>query len=81
MEYGYLWPLNKDMDVFVQNLKSRNITPLQASPAYDAEGTISADGIEILNELCRQGWYCFFSMCRVDFRQAHYLHERSRWRS
>lgn len=55
MRYGYLWPLNKDMDVYKINIKNRSLVTLQSSPDYDAEATISADGKRIVFTSARDG--------------------------
>jgi len=48
MNFGYVWPINKDMSIFVKNLKTGVITQLLDLPGYNAESTISPDGTRII---------------------------------
>jgi Tol biopolymer transport system component len=49
MSYGYLWPLNKDMNIYVQDTVNKTIEPLITKPdSYTAEAVISADGTRII---------------------------------
>ena len=54
-EEGYVWPIYKDFDIFVANLKGEIIDTLTNSPGYDAEATISPQGDKIVFTSTRSG--------------------------
>lgn len=49
-DFGYVWPLNKDMDIYTHDLQSGKYRPLLPNfpPGYTAESTISPDGKRIV---------------------------------
>jgi len=55
MMYGYVWPVYKDMDIYVYGLKDGYRTKLTDNNAYDAESVISADGSRIVFTSDRDG--------------------------
>lgn len=56
MSYGYLWPLNKDMDIYKQDLRNGTILPLVSYPnAYTAEAVISPNGKQIIFTSTKDG--------------------------
>lgn len=49
----YSWPKQPGMDVFETDLDGGNITRLTSTPGYDAEGSYSPDGKQIVFTSCR----------------------------
>eukprot|EP01128_Nolandella_sp_AFSM9_P002219 TRINITY_DN12602_c0_g1_i1.p1 TRINITY_DN12602_c0_g1~~TRINITY_DN12602_c0_g1_i1.p1 ORF type:complete len:376 (+),score=95.17 TRINITY_DN12602_c0_g1_i1:28-1155(+) len=54
MSYGYLWPLNKDMDIYI-NYKNGTLDTLVSSDAYDAEAVVSPDGKRVIFTSAKDG--------------------------
>jgi Tol biopolymer transport system component len=52
---GYVWPINKDYDVYIANPDGSDLKPLVKSPGYDAESTIAPDGKHIVFTSMRDG--------------------------
>ena len=52
--HGYVWALD-DYDIYAARSDGRDVRPLFASPAYDAEATISPDGKTIVFTSARDG--------------------------
>lgn len=65
MEYGYLWPLNKEMEIYVSDLRTGNTTLLFSSPAYDAEAVIAPNRQRILFTSAKDGDLELYTM-RLD---------------
>jgi len=53
--FGYVWPIYKDMDIYIRNTQTQSLRLLQNSSAYDAESTISPDGKKIIFTSAREG--------------------------
>lgn len=53
--YGYVWPIYKDMDIYVFGLTNGYRTKLTDNNFYDAEATISPDGRRIVFTSDRDG--------------------------
>jgi TolB protein len=52
---GYVWPINKDFDIYTANPDGTDLKQLTKSPGYDAEATISPDGKYIVFTSMRDG--------------------------
>ncbi|MCH7525926.1 MAG: PD40 domain-containing protein [Planctomycetes bacterium] len=52
---GYKWFFNEHMDIFEANLDGSNLHRLTDTPGYDAEGTFSSDGRQIVFTSRRDG--------------------------
>ena len=52
---GYVWPIYTGYDIFSANLDGSDLRRLTASPGYDAEGIVSADGKRIVFTSMRGG--------------------------
>lgn len=48
MRFGYLWPVYKDMDIFIKHIPTGASKKLFSSSGYDAEATVSPDGKKII---------------------------------
>jgi len=62
MMYGYVWPIYKDMEIYVYGLKDGYRTKLTDNNFYDAESTISPDGTRIIFTSDRDGDLELYSM-------------------
>jgi len=54
-DHKYVWPIYKDFDIFVSDLKGNILRQLTKTPGYDAEGTVSPDGKKIVFTSIRSG--------------------------
>ena len=52
---GYLWPIYKDMDIYVGEAGGKVLRSISPSDAYDAESTLSPDGKTIVFTSARSG--------------------------
>ncbi|HJM40125.1 MAG TPA: hypothetical protein QGG59_08415 [Planctomycetota bacterium] len=52
---GYVWKIYPQFDIFVRNLKTRELTALTHSPGYDAEAVVSPQGNKIAFTSTRKG--------------------------
>jgi len=55
MNFGYVWPIYKDMDIYVRNLQTLALKRMTANLGYNAESTISPDGKRIIFTSSRSG--------------------------
>jgi len=55
MNYGYIWAVYKNMDIYKVELQSRYLQQLTSEPGYDAESTVSPDGKRIVFTSARSG--------------------------
>jgi len=55
--FGYVWPIYKDMDIFVKNIRTGKTVnlPVNVKGAYDAESTLSPDGKSVIFTSSRDG--------------------------
>jgi TolB protein len=58
----YVWPLYRDYDIYVANMKGAIQYPLTQSPRYDAEATISPKGDKIVFTSLRNGDLDLYTM-------------------
>jgi TolB protein len=56
-KYGnkYIWPIYASFDIFMADTDGKNIKRLTDSPGYDAEGTLSPDGTQMVFTSVRDG--------------------------
>ncbi len=54
-DHKYVWPIYKEFDIFVSDLKGNILKQLTSTPGYDAEGTVSPDGKKIVFTSIRSG--------------------------
>lgn len=52
---GYVWPINKDYEIYVANADGTDLKKLTDSPGYDAEATVSPDGKRVVFTSTRDG--------------------------
>jgi len=50
-----VWPIYKDMDIFVKNLKDSSLKRLTSGIGYNAESTVSPDGKRVIFTSTRDG--------------------------
>lgn len=55
MNYGYLWPVYKDMNIYKVRLSDLSLERLTDEVGYDAESTISPDGKRVIFTSDRDG--------------------------
>ena len=59
---GYVWPVYPDFDIYSTSATGGDITPLFASPGYDAEATVSPTGDRIVFTSTMNGDLDLYSM-------------------
>jgi Tol biopolymer transport system component len=59
---GYVWPIYPAYEIFSANLDGSGLKRLTNNPGYDAEGTISPDGKEIVFTSMRSGDLDIYTM-------------------
>ncbi|MGB0033995.1 MAG: hypothetical protein WBP79_00800 [Candidatus Acidiferrales bacterium] len=60
--HGYVWPIYDTYDIYTANPDGTDVKPLQRSPGYDAESTISRDGKKIVFTSTRNGDIDIYTM-------------------
>ncbi len=66
----YVWPIYSDFDIYVSDLDGNILDTLIASPGYDAEATISAQGDKIVFTSDRSGDLELYT-CDIDGSNIH----------
>lgn len=59
---GYVWPVYADYDIFTARRDGSGLKRLTATPGYDAEATVSADGRKIVFTSARDGDLDIYAM-------------------
>ncbi len=65
MNGKYVWPIYKDFDIFVADLKGNITKQLTTDPGYDAEATVSPDGKKMVFTSMRSGDLELYT-CDID---------------
>jgi Tol biopolymer transport system component len=60
--HGYVWPVDKNYDIFTAKPDGSDLRQLTATPGYDAEATISRDGKKIVFTSIRDGDLDIYTM-------------------
>lgn len=69
MSRSYVWAIYPDYDIYSANADGSNPHPLNPSPGYDAEATVSPDGRKIVFTSLRDGDLDIYSM-NIDGSQT-----------
>jgi TolB protein len=59
---GYVWAIHPGFDIFTATAEGKDVKRLTATPGYDAEATVSADGRKIVFTSVRDGDLDIYSM-------------------